>query len=148
MEFGREPNRQGLVAAARLLLLDDMSLELVDLRARKVASKPLHYQAFETDAYVENISRLIPAWCCDRGSLIAAKFYQAFGGKLTERMAHDRTACPETLTDRIFRKFCAGLQCLLDDGPTKHSIDRTHTIDIGGFSCFALFCHGYVANER
>jgi len=49
-------------------------------------------------------------------------------GKLTERMAHDRTACPETLTDRIFRKFCAGLQCLFDDGTAQRAADHADLV--------------------
>jgi len=65
------------------------------------------------------------AHCGQKGPVNAAS------ERLTQSAAHDRAACAETLTDRVFRKFRARGERLLDDRVAERSIDRPCSISVG-----------------
>ncbi|MEY9588261.1 hypothetical protein ABIA06_000552 [Bradyrhizobium yuanmingense] len=128
VEFGRESDRHRIRAAAGAILGIDMGVQLGDLRLGQLARELAHDEAFELDADVEGIARLLPARRRHHGDPVAAELDQAFGGELTQRMAGNGAADAETFAERIFRQLGAGLQRLLDDGAPERAADHADLV--------------------
>jgi hypothetical protein len=108
-----------------------MRFERTDLFFGQASSEPRHDKAFKPQADVKSIARFFPGGRRDSGPAIAPQFHESFGRKLTQSAAHDRAACAETLADRVFRKFRARGERLLDDRVAERSIDRPCSISVG-----------------
>ena len=128
MEFGREPDRQRLVVAARPLLLVDMGIELLDLLRRQPARQAAHDQRLKSQADVEDVARLVPARRRDRGAVVAPQLDQPFGGELAQDMPHDGAARAKAFANRVFRQLGARPKRLLDDGVPQRAIDGAASV--------------------
>ena len=119
VEFGGEPNRNRIAAAARGIFRIDMRVQLRDLRFCQFARELTHHQALELDPDIKGIAGFLPAWRRHHGDAVAAQFNQALGGELSQRMARDGAADAEPFAQGILRQFRAGRQRLLDDGAAQ-----------------------------
>src|SRR5215471_19287440 len=108
-----------------------MRFECTDLVFGQASGEPRHDETFKSQTDVKSIARLFPGRRRDRGPAVAPQFHESFCRKLTQRTAHDRAACTETLADRVFRKLRAWRKRLLDDGVAERSIDRACSISVG-----------------
>ena len=59
MEFGGEPDRDGIRAAACAVLGIDMGIQLGDLGLGQLARELANDEAFELDADIEGVARLL-----------------------------------------------------------------------------------------
>src|SRR5262245_51249462 len=112
MEFGRKPDRQRLVTAARLLLLVHMRFQRLDLIRCQPPGQPRDDKTLKPEPYIERVARFLPGRRRDRGTAIAPQLDQPLGCKAAERAAHDGAAGAEALADRVLWKLRAGRQRL------------------------------------
>ena len=95
---------------------------------RQLARELADDEALELDADVEGIARLLPARRRHHRDPVAAELDEAFGGKLSQRVARNGAADAEPFAQRILGQLCAGLQRLLDDRAPERAADHADLV--------------------
>src|SRR5258707_12234186 len=101
VEFGGEPDRNRVRAAAGAIFCIDMRVQFSNLCPGEFSGELAHHQALELDADVKSVARILPTRRGHHRDAVAAQLNQAFGGELPERVARDSAADAEPLAERI-----------------------------------------------